>query len=85
MFVVILYSISAILFIYGLSLKIDSKIFDFHIYLAKLTKKSLFKAPINIGKNGKPLIIGKRLEDLQYEEVFTKNFGNNVYQHLKIK
>ena len=45
----------------------------------------LFKAPINIGKNGKPLIVRKRIEDLQYEEVFTKNFGNNVYQHLKIK
>jgi hypothetical protein len=44
---IILYSISAILFICGLSLKIDSKIFDFHIYLAKLTKKPLFKAPIN--------------------------------------
>ncbi len=43
----------------------------------------LFKAPFNIGKNGKPVIIGKNIKDLKYKEVFKKKIENDVYHHLK--
>tara|TARA_Y100000590_G_scaffold145332_1_gene167106 strand:- start:84 stop:1172 length:1089 start_codon:yes stop_codon:yes gene_type:complete len=44
----------------------------------------LFKSSINIGNNGKPLIIGKKIEDLKYKEVSKKKFGNDIYHYFKI-
>ena len=43
----------------------------------------IFKASFNIGKKGKPAIIGKYIEDFKYKEVITKKFGNDVYRYLK--
>ena len=60
------------------------------IFLSNLLKNNLvdeihlFKAPKIIGTSGKPLLIGKKLENIKYKEVLTKNFGHDIYNYLKI-
>ena len=60
------------------------------IFLSNLLKSNLvdeihlFKAPIIIGTNGKPLLIGKKFENIKYKEVLTKNFDHDIYKYLKI-
>ena len=60
------------------------------IFLSNLLKNNLvdeihlFKAPILIGTSGKPFLIGKKLENLKYKEVLTKNFDHDIYKYLKI-
>ena len=60
------------------------------IFLSNLLKNNLvdeihlFKAPILIGTSGKPFLIGKKLKNLKYKEVLTKNFDHDIYKYLKI-
>ena len=60
------------------------------IFLSNLLKNNLvdeihlFKAPILIGTSGKPLLIGKKLKNIKYKEVLTKNFDHDIYKYLKI-
>ena len=42
----------------------------------------LFTAPFNIGDKGKPMIINKKMKNLNFEEIDNKKFGKDVYQHL---
>ena len=60
------------------------------IFLSNLLKNDLvdeihlFIAPIHIGTSGKPFLIGKKLENIKYKEVLTKNFDHDIYKYLKI-
>jgi len=45
----------------------------------------IFEAPFEIGKSGKPMIIGKKFNDLKFKEITKKNFGNDVYRHFLVK
>ena len=60
------------------------------IFLSNLLKNDLvdeihlFKAPIIIGSSGKPFLIGKKLKDIKYKEVLTKNFDHDIYRYLSI-
>ena len=45
----------------------------------------LFKADFNIGKRGKPMLVNKKLDQLNLSLVNTKNFGNNVYYKYYIR
>lgn len=42
----------------------------------------LFKSLKKIGNKGKPVIIGKKIEDLKFNKVLSKNFGNDVYYYF---
>ena len=61
------------------------------IFFTKLLSKNLvdeihlFKAPFNIGRLGKPMIINKKIEDLPLKEISKKNFGKDVYHYFLIK
>ncbi len=61
------------------------------IFFSKLLSRKLvdeihvFKAPFNIGKSGKPMIINKKIEDLSLIEISKNNFGKDVYHHFIIK
>ena len=58
------------------------------IFFTKLYEKKLvdeihlFKAPFNIGKNGKPMIINRKIEELPLKEITKKKFGKDVYQYF---
>ncbi len=60
------------------------------IFLSNLLKNNLvdeihlFKAPVIIGSSGKPFLIGKKLKNIKYKEVLTKNFDHDIYKYLKI-
>ena len=60
------------------------------IFFTELLSKKLvdelhvFRAPFNIGKLGKPMIIGKKIEDLRLKKINKKNFGKDVYHHFSI-
>ena len=60
------------------------------IFLTNLLKNNLvdeihlFIAPIHIGTSGKPFLIGKKLKNIKYKEVLTKNFDHDIYKYLKI-
>lgn len=45
----------------------------------------VFTAPFNIGRSGKPMIIGKKLEEINIQEVLNKKFGKDIYQYFLIK
>ena len=61
------------------------------MFFSKLLSKKLvdeihvFKAPFNIGKSGKPMIIGKKIDNLRLKEIAKKNFGKDVYRHFLLK
>ena len=44
----------------------------------------LFRSQKTIGGNGRPVILNKKMLDLKTKEISKKNFGNDIYQHLKI-
>ena len=43
----------------------------------------LFQSSIKIGKTGIPIILDKKIEDLEIKQVSIKKIRNDVYQHLK--
>ena len=45
----------------------------------------VFQAKFNIGKLGKPMIIGKKIEDLKLKEITKKYFGKDVYRLFSVK
>ena len=61
------------------------------VFFTELLSKKLvdvlhvFKAPINIGKLGKPMIIGKNIYNLKLQEITKKNFRKDVYHHFSFK
>ena len=61
------------------------------IFFTKLLSRKLvdelhiFKALFNIGKLGKPMIIGKKIENLKLQEITKKNFRKDVYHHFSFK
>ena len=61
------------------------------IFFTKLLSRKLvdeihiFKAPFNIGKLGKPMIINKKIEDLSLKEITKKYFGKDIYHYFLIK
>ena len=61
------------------------------IFFTKLLSRNLvdeihvFKAPFNIGKLGKPMIINKKIEDLSLKEITKKHFGKDIYHYFLIK
>ena len=61
------------------------------IFFTKLLLKNLvdeihvFKAPFCIGKSGKPMILGKKLNTLSLKEIAKKRFGKDVYHYFLIK
>jgi len=61
------------------------------IFFSKLLSRKLvdeihvFKAPFNIGKSGKPMIIGNKIDNLRLKEIAKKNFGKDVYHHFLLK
>ena len=42
----------------------------------------LFKSPKVIGNFGKPLIVNKKICELNTKEISRRKFGNDIYQHL---
>ena len=75
-----------------LSLKINNILVESGgIFFSKLLSRKLvdeihvFKAPFNIGKSGKPMIINKKIEDLSLIEISKNNFGKDVYHHFIMK
>ena len=48
-------------------------------------KLHVFQAIFNIGKLGKPMIIGKKIDNLRLKEIAKKNFGKDVYRHFSFK
>ena len=44
----------------------------------------LFQSSIKIGKTGIPVILDKKIEDLEIKQVSIKKIRNDVYQHLKL-
>ena len=72
-----------------LSLKINNIMVEAGgIFFTKLLENKLideihiFKAPFNIGKTGKPMIIDKKITDLPIKEISKNNFGKDVYHQL---
>ena len=61
------------------------------IFFTELLSKKLvdelhvFKASFNIGELGKPVIIGKKIDNLKFQEITKKNFGKDVYHHFSLK
>jgi len=61
------------------------------IFFTELLSKKLvdelhvFKASFNIGDLGKPMIIGKKIDNLKLQEITKKYFGKDVYHHFSIK
>ena len=61
------------------------------IFFTELLSKKLvdelhvFKASFNIGELGKPMIIGKKIDNLKFQEITKKNFGKDVYHHFSLK
>ena len=45
----------------------------------------VFTAPFNIGRLGKPMIIGKKLEDINIQEILNKKFGKDIYHYFLTK
>ena len=45
----------------------------------------LFKANFNIGKRGKPMLIKKKLSQLNLSLINKKKFGNNLYYKYYIR
>ena len=45
----------------------------------------LFKTNFNIGKNGKPMLIKKKLNQLNLSLINKKKFGNNFYYKYYIR
>ena len=45
----------------------------------------VFQSIFTIGKLGKPMIIGKKIDNLRLKEIAKKNFGKDVYRHFSIK
>lgn len=45
----------------------------------------LFTAPFVIGSAGKPLIIGKKIEELKLKEIINKKYGKDIYQFFLTK
>ena len=60
------------------------------IFFTNLLKKKLvdelhlFRSPKLIGGKGKPIIKNMKISDLKTKELSKTNYGNDVYQHLKI-
>ena len=60
------------------------------IFFTNLLKNKLvdelhvFKSPIKIGNKGRPFIVGKKIEELNFKEYLSKKFGNDLYQYMKI-
>jgi len=44
----------------------------------------LFISSKLIGDKGKPIIVNMKIEDLKTREISKTNYGNDIYQHLKI-
>ena len=72
-----------------LSLKINNIMVEAGgIFFTKLLENKLideihiFKAPFNIGKTGKPMIIDKKITDLPIKEISKNNFGKDVYHQF---
>ena len=42
----------------------------------------LFTAPFVIGNSGKPMIIGKKIEELKLKEILSKKYGKDIYQYF---
>ena len=60
-------------------------IFFTNLLKAKLVDElHLFKSQKLIGNKGKPAIVNKKICDLKTQEISRTNFGNDIYQHLKI-
>ena len=61
------------------------------IFFTKLLSRKLvdeihvFRAPFNIGKLGKPMIINKKIKDLSLVEISKNSFGKDVYHHFAIQ
>ena len=61
------------------------------IFFTKLLSKNLvdeihvFKAPYDIGKLGKSMIIHKKIEELSLKEITKKYFGKDIYHYFLIK
>ena len=45
----------------------------------------LFTAPLVIGSSGKPMIIGKKIEELKLKEIINKKYGKDIYQFFLTK
>ena len=45
----------------------------------------LFTAPFVIGSAGKPMIIGKKIEELKLKEIINKKYGKDIYQFFLTK
>jgi len=45
----------------------------------------LFTAPFIIGNSGKPMIIGKKIEELKLKEIINKKYGKDIYQFFLTK
>ena len=60
------------------------------IFFTNLLKKKLvdelhlFRSPKLIGGKGKPIIKNMKISDLKTKELSKTNYGNDVYQHLRI-
>jgi len=60
------------------------------IFFSNLLKNNLvdelhlFTSPKLIGKNGVPVIIDKKINDLKLIELMKKNFGNDTYQCFRV-
>ena len=60
------------------------------ILFSELLKKKLvdeihlFKSNKEIGNDGIPVILNKKIKDLDKKEIKRKKFGNDVYQHFKV-
>ena len=61
------------------------------IFFTELLSKKLvdelhvFKASFNIGELGVSVIIGKKIDNLKFQEITKKNFGKDVYHHFSLK
>ena len=44
----------------------------------------LFKSKKNIGKRGKPVLVGKSISDLDTKKILSTKFENDIYTHFKI-
>ena len=44
----------------------------------------LFRSPKLIGDKGRPILVNMKISDLKTKEISKTNYGNDIYQHLKI-
>ena len=61
------------------------KLFTILLQLILVNEVHVFKAPFNIGKLGKPMIINNKIKDLSLKEITKKNFGKDIYHYFLIK